>query len=112
MTDKIKQALVNSKINIDLLIEQLCSISGVRNRNVPLFDEEVFTKIKSVEEFWKTLSTFWSIYDYDILRFIITKITDYENTQKALAEFLSKIDPTVIEDVDLELDCRVERKEE
>ena len=111
MTDKIKQALINGKIDVDSLIEQLCSISGVRNRNVPLFDEEVFTKIKSVEEFWKTLSTFWSIYDYDILRFII-EITNYKDTQKALEEFLSKIDPTVIEDVDLELDCRVEQKEE
>ena len=111
MTDKIKQALINGKINVDSLVEQLHSISGVKNRNVPLFDEEVFTKIKSVEEFWKTLSTFWSIYDYDILRFII-KITNCEDTQKALKEFLSKIDPTVIEDVDLELDCRVEQKEE
>ena len=36
MTDKIKQALINSKINIDSLIEQLRSISGVRNRNFPL----------------------------------------------------------------------------
>ena len=111
MTDKIKQALINGKINIESLIEQLRSISVVRNRNVPLFDEEVFTKIKSVEEFWKTLSTFWNIYDYDILRFII-KITDCEDTQKALEEFFLRIDPTVIEDVDLELDCRVEQKEE
>ena len=110
MTDKIKQALINGKINIDSLIEQLRSISGVRNRNVPLFDEEVFTKIKSVEEFWKTLSTFWSIYDYDVLRFII-KITNYENAQKVFEEFLSRIDPRVIEDVDLVLDCRVEERE-
>ena len=53
MTDKIKQALINGKINVDSLVEQLRSISGVKNRNVPLFDEEVFTKIKSVKEFGK-----------------------------------------------------------
>ena len=99
MTDKIKQALINSKIDVDSLIEQLRSISGVRNRNVPLFDEEVFTKIKSVEELWKTLSIFWSIYDYDLLRFIV-KITKCEDAQRVLEFFLSRIDPTVIEDVD------------
>ena len=110
MTDKIKRALIHSKIDVDSLIEQLRSISGVRNRNVPLFDEEVFTKNQSVEEFWKTLSKFWSIYDYDLLRFII-KLTKCEGAQKALEEFLSKIDPTVIEDADLVLHCRVEQKE-
>ena len=86
MTDKIKQALINSKIDVDSLIEQLRSISGVRNRNVPLFDEEVFTKIKSVEELWKTLSIFWSIYDYDLLRFIV-KITKCEDAQRVLEFF-------------------------
>ena len=110
MTDKIKQALINTKINVDSLIEQLRSISGVKNRKVPLFDEEVFTKIKSVEELWKTLSIFWSIYDYDILRFII-KITKCEDAKRVLENFLSRIDPTVIEDVDLVLHCRVEQKE-
>ena len=83
-------------------------IAGVRNRNVPLFDEDVFTKIKSVEEFWKTFSTFWSIYDYDILWFII-KITNCEEAQKVLKEFLSKINPTVMEDADLVLDCSKSR---
>ena len=110
MTEKIKQALINSNINVNSLIEQLRSISAVRNRKVPLFDEEVFTKIKSVEEFWKTLSTFWSIYDYDLLRFIV-KITKCEDAQKVLEEFLSRIDPTIIEDADLVLDCRVVQKE-
>ena len=110
MTDKIKQALINNKINVNSLIEQLCSVSGVKNRNVPIFDKEVFTKIQSMEDFWKTLSTFWSTYDYDILRFII-KITNCEDAQKVLKEFLSRTDPTIIEDADLVLDCRVDHKE-
>ena len=110
MTEKIKQALINSKVNVDSLIEQLRAISGVRNRKVPLFDEEVFTKIKSVEELWKTLSTFWSIYDYDILRFIV-KITKCQDAQRVLENFLSRIDPTIIEDVELVLHCKVEQKE-
>ena len=110
MVDKIKQALINSKINVDSLIEQLRPVSGVRNRNVPLFDEDVFTKVKSVEEFWKTLSVFWNIYDYDLLRFII-KITKCEGAHKALEEFLSSINLTIIEDVDLVLFCRVMQKE-
>ena len=110
MTEKLKQALINGNVDVNSLIEQLRSISAVRNRNVPLFDKEVFTKIKSVEEFWKTLSTFWNIFDYDLLRFII-KITKCKGAQKVLEEFLSRIDPTIIEDADLVLHCRVEQNE-
>ena len=110
MTQKIKQALIKGNIDVDSLIQQLHTISGVRNRNVPLFDKEVFTEIKSVEDLWKKLSTFWSIYDYDLLRFIIS-ITECEDAQTILEEFLSRIDPGIIEDADLVLHCRVDQKE-
>ena len=110
MTQKVKQALIKSNIDVDSLIQQLRAISGVRNRNVPLFDKEVFTELKSVEDFWKTLSTFWNIYDYDLLRFII-KITECEDAQRILEKFLSRIDPAIIEDADLVLHCKVDQKE-
>ena len=110
MTNKIKQALINNNVEINPLIEQLCTISAVSNKNVPLLDKDVFTKITSVDEFWKSLRTFWSIYDYDLLRFII-KITECGEAQKVLEEFLSRIDPAAIKDVDLVLHCRVEQKE-
>ena len=110
MTNKIKQALIDNKIDIDSLIEQLCTISAVSNKNVPLFDKDVFVKIRSVNEFWKSLRTFWNIYDYDLLRFIV-RITECEKAQKILEEFLSRIDPSALRDVDLVLHCRVDQRE-
>ena len=110
MTNKIKQALIDNKVDVDSLIEQLCTISAVSNKNVPLFDKDVFKKIRSIDEFWKSLRTFWNIYDYDLLRFII-KITRCGEAQKTMQEFLSRIDPSTIKDVDLVLHCRVEQRE-
>ena len=110
MTNRFKQALIDHKINVDSLIEQLCTISAVKVKKVPLLDEDVFTKITSVDELWKDLRAFWSIYDYDLLRFII-KITKCKEAQSILEEFLSRIDPKIIEDVDLVLDCKEYQRE-
>ena len=110
MTNKIKRALINNKVDVDSLIEQLCAISAVSNKNVPLFDEDVFVRIRSIDEFWKSLRTFWNIYDYDLLRYII-EITDCEEARKILEEFLSRIDPLALKDVDLVLHCRVDQRD-
>ena len=106
MTNRFKQALINNNIDVDSLIEQLRTMSAVRDKNVPLLDEDVFIKITSVEEFWKKLSSFWSVYDYDLLQFII-KITKCEDARNILKDFLSRVDPAMIEDVDLVLYCTV-----
>ena len=110
MTDKIKEALIRNNVDIVSLIEQLCAISAVSNKNVPLFDKDVFEKIKSINEFWKELRMFWNIFDYDLLWFIIM-VSKCEEAQVIFDEFLSRIDPSAIEDVDLVLHCRVEHRE-
>ena len=110
MTIRFKQALIDNKVDVNSLIEQLCLMSAVKNKKVPLLDEDVFTKITTVDELWKSLRTFWSVYDYDLLRFII-KFTKCQEAKNILEEFLSRIDLTVIEDADLVLHCRVDQRE-
>ena len=104
MTRRIKQVLIDSNINVDSLIEQLRTISAVKIKKVPLLDEDVFMKIQSIDEFWKSLSRYWNLYDYDLLRFII-RITECEEANGVLQKFLSRIDPMMIEDADLVLHC-------
>ena len=110
MTSRIKQALINDNVDVVSLIEQLCTISAVKCKNIPLFDEDVFEKIKSIDEFWRKLRNFWSIFDYELLQFVV-EISDCKEAQHIFVEFLSRIDPSAIEDVDLVLDCRVEDRE-
>ena len=110
MTNRIKQALINNNVNVASLIEQLCAISAVRNKKVPLFDEDVFEKIKSVYEFWRRLRIFWNIFDYDLLQYVV-EISDCKEAQEIYEDFLSRIDPSAIEDVDLVLHCRKEEHE-
>ena len=104
MTKRIKQVLIDSNINVDSLIEQLRTMSAVKIKKVPLLDEDVFMKIQSIDEFWKSLSRYWNLYDYDLLRFII-RITECEEANSVLQKFLSRIDPTMIEDANLVLHC-------
>ena len=109
MTSRIKQALINNKVDVFSLIEQLCTISAVKNKKVPLFDDNVFDKIKSIDEFWRMGRTFWSIYDYELLQFVV-EISECSEAQKIFDDFFSKI-PSAIEDKDLVLQCKEEHQE-
>ena len=110
MTIRIKQALIRSNVDVVLLIEQLCAISTVRNKKVPLFDEDVFENIKSIDDFWKKLKNFWCIFDYELL-WCIVEVAECREAQQIFKQFLSRIDPSAIEDVDLVLHCKVEYQE-
>jgi len=111
MTNRIKEALISNKVDVVSLIQQLCAISAVRNKkNVPLFDKDVFEKVKSVDDFWKWLNGFWNIFDYELLWYVI-ELSGCRKAQEILKEFLSRIDPSAIEDVDLVLDCKSEEWE-
>ena len=105
MTVRIKQALISNKVDVDELIVQLCAISAVKNKKVPLFDEDVFERIKSIDEFWRKLRMFWNIFDYEFLECVI-KVSECGEAQKIFKDFLSRIDPSAIEDVDLVLHCK------
>ena len=110
MTNRIKQALISNNVEVASLIEQLCTISAVKTKKVPLFDEDVFEKIKSIDQFWRKLRGCWSIFDYELLQCVID-ISECKEAQDILDEFLSRIDPSAIEDVDLVLHCREENQE-
>ena len=99
-TDNIKQALCNSPIDVTSVIEQLQTISAVRNKNVPLFDEDVFESVTTVEKLWQRLSRFWSIYNYDMLK-ILLRIVKCKRAGEIFEEFLSRIDVSAIEDMEL-----------
>ena len=110
MTSKIKQALISNNVDVGSLIEQLCAISAVKNKNVPLFDEDVFEKITSINEFWRKLRIFWNIFDYELLQYVV-EISECREAKEIFEGFLSKIDTSAIEDVHLVLDCRIEDRE-
>ena len=99
-TDKIKQALCNSPINVTSVVEQLQTFSAVRNKNVPLLDEDVFENVTTVEKLWQRLSRFWLIYDYDMLK-ILLGIVKCKKADEIFEEFLSKIDVSAMEDMEL-----------
>ena len=98
MTNRIKKALISNDISVVSLVEQLCTISAVSNKKVPLFDEDIFEKIRTVDQFWRRLRMFWSIFDYDLLQYVI-RISECSKDQEIFEEFLSRIDPSAIKDV-------------
>ena len=61
MTTEIKNALINTNVDVAELITQLCAITVVRNKKVPLFDEDVFTKIQSIDDLWKKLRSYMTM---------------------------------------------------
>ena len=105
MTDKIKNALIKNNIDVGSLIEQLSAMSTVRDKKVPLFDENVFEKIKTIEDLWRKLRNYWSIRDYDILIFVL-KIVECEEADDIYKEFLSRIDSSILKDIEFVLSCK------
>jgi len=81
-------------------------MTAVKNKRVPLFDEEVSEKVTSVDELWKILKSHWNILDYDVLLFVID-LTDCKEAQKILDDFLTKVDFSVLKDMDLVLEHKV-----
>ena len=104
MTNRIKEVLLKSNLNIVSVIEQLRAISGVKAKNVPIFQEDVFERINSIELLWQKLSGFWSLLDYDLLMYLI-KIIGSEEAKKIMDDFLSKIDLSKLQDKELILHC-------
>jgi len=105
MTEEIKKTLRDNEVSVGLLVEQLCSISSVKAKEVPLFDEDVFERITTIDELWRKLTKYWGIFDYDIL-LIVIDISGCPGAQKILDSFLARIDPSAFEDMDLVLHCK------
>ena len=107
MTTKVEEALSNAKIDVAMLIKRLSTINVVRNKQVPLFDEDVFKQIQSIDDLWKKLKNFWHIFDYEVLECVIES-SECEEAQDIFKDFLSRIDPSKIEDADIVPYCTVE----
>jgi len=110
MLVKVKNALDRNKISVAELIEQLCTISAVSSKKVPIFDDDAFDRIHSIDDLWRTFRNYWSIFDYDLLITVID-LTECAEAQEILDNFLSRIDPSALKDVDLVLHCKVHIEE-
>jgi len=107
-TKKIKEALINSPdiIDVSSLVEQLQTFSAVRNKQVPLLDEDVFEKVTTIEKLWQKLNRFWSVFNYDML-IILLRVVNCKRANKIFEEFLARINVSAMEDMDLVLHCEV-----
>ena len=67
---------------------------------MPIFTHDTFERVSDIKSLWQILSGHWTIFDYDILKLVL-KFTQCEEAKKVFNKFLLKIDPSVIDDVDL-----------
>ena len=105
MTSRVKRALDRNKVSVAELIELLCAASAVSSKKVPIFDDYEFENIKSIDQLWRKLGKFWSIFDYDLLISVVD-LTECAEAQEILDNFLARIDLSALENVvGLVLDC-------
>ena len=110
MTDSIKQALLKLDLNVVSLIEQLRPMTGVKEKKVPIFQDDIFEKVTSIELLWQKLSNFWSLLDYDLLMYLV-RLINREEITKILDDFISKIDLSKLQDKDIVLQCTLIEQE-
>ena len=111
ITRKIKEILCKLTVDVVSLIEQLRTFSAVRDQYVPLLDEDVFTRVTTMEQLWQKLSNYWTIYNYDILK-ILLELVKCDKASEVFEKFLARIDPDTIEDMDLVLRHEVFQRKE
>ena len=107
MTTEVKEALIKAKVNVSMLIQRLSAIIIVQDKKVPLFGDDVFTEIQSIDKLWETLRKFWNIFDYEVLGFVIN-LSECKEAQQIFEDFKSRIEPSAIADADLILYCTKE----
>ena len=106
LTKGIKKVLLADNIDVASLIEQLLVTSAVKMREVPLFDDDVYDKVSTIDDLWQKLNRFWSVLDYDVLMLVI-RLTKCATAQDMLDKFLAKIDANKLKDIDLVPYCKV-----
>ena len=101
-TNEIKQALTNSLKPIDVrsVVEELQTLSAVKDKHIPLLDEDVFKDVTTVEKLWEKLNRFWSIFDHNLLK-ILLRIAECKRANEIFEDFLLKINISTMEDMDL-----------
>ena len=107
-TNEIKKTLCSNASNIDVaaLIEQLRCVSATIDKKVPIFAPETFKEVPDIESLWQKLSAYWTFFDHDILKLVL-KFTNCKEAKRVFDDFLSKIDPATIDDVDLIIHYKV-----
>ena len=109
MTENIEKALKDSKFDVDILITELKNIFAVDYKEIPLFDNNMFTTEETIESLWKKLSSYWDIFDYDLLLHVIN-ICDCEEATSIFKDFSRRIYPSKLQDVDLVLYYEIHKK--
>lgn len=67
---------------------------------VPLCNEDVFDKVKSIDDLWKWLNGCWTIFDYELLDYIV-KLSNCKEAQDIFDNFFSQVDLSALKNVDL-----------
>ena len=67
---------------------------------MPIFSPDTFERVSDIKSLWQILSGYWSIFDYDILKRVL-RFAKCKEAQRIFNNFLLKIDPALIDDVDL-----------
>ena len=95
MVTKVQAALEKSNVSVHQLLIKLKSSSAVRDRKVPLFDPGIFEKVTSIDKLFETLSGYWHLFDYEVLRHLIDT-AECEAAKMVYDEFLASFDSSVI----------------
>ena len=104
MVAEIQEALEKNNVNVNKLLIKLKSSSAVRERKIPLFDKDTFNNITSIEKLFETLSTYWHLFDYDVLMYLV-KTAGCKEAKRIYDDFLASFDSSVMNNYKLILKC-------
>ena len=91
MTNNVQKAFIDGSIVLDDLLINLKNSFATKNKKIPLFKENFFRDITSIEGLFEALDFLWNLYDHDTLAFLIN-IADCKKASKIYTEFISSVD--------------------
>ena len=92
--------LCSSPVDVVSVVEQLQTISAVKDKNVPLFDKDVFENVRIMAKVEQILVSVWS----QCIK-ISTKVLECKRAEEIFQDFLSRIDTAAMDNMDLMVHC-------
>ena len=91
MINNIEKAFSDGSIDLNDVLRKLNNSFATKNKEIPLFEKNIFKDVVSIKSLFKVLGCLWNFYDHDMLAFLIDT-AKCEKANKIYSEFCASSD--------------------
>ena len=91
MVDEIKEAFKENNVDVSSLLTNLRVCKAVEYRDIPVFADNIFHEVESIDRLFEILSGYWFLFDYCILDYLVS-VANCQAAKSIYEDFLAGFD--------------------